>query len=114
MKHPTRARKSRHLERLLDEPGRPLQSISRMAHHALTELLHLWPLWVSLGAVVVIGVAAVSRIRRKRLAHGGRLVTIGVPPEVEPAGALLLWSALHDLLRPHLARILSGQPHLAW
>ncbi len=41
-------------------------------------------------------------------------MTIGVPPDVDPGGALLLWSALHDLLRPRLARLLSGQPHLAW
>ncbi len=41
-------------------------------------------------------------------------MTIGVPPDVDAGGALLLWSALHDLLRPRLARLLGGQPHLAW
>lgn len=114
MAHRSRSRKSRHLERLLDEPGRPLQSISRIAHHALTVLVHLWPLWASLVVLVVVCVSTVRRLRTTRLAQGARLVTIGVPPEVDPAGALLLWSALHDLLRPHLARFLTGQPHLAW
>ena len=55
-----------------------------------------------------------ARLRERRLAEGARLLAIGVPPEVDPDGALLLWSALHDLLRPRLARFLSGQPQLAW
>lgn len=37
-----------------------------------------------------------------------------MPPELEAEGALLLWSALHDLLRPRLARLFAGQPQLAW
>ena len=37
-----------------------------------------------------------------------------MPPELEAEGALLLWSALHDLLRPRLARLLGGQPQLVW
>ncbi|HEU6443766.1 MAG TPA: TraM recognition domain-containing protein [Gaiellaceae bacterium] len=56
----------------------------------------------------------VGRLRERRLAAGARLIAVGVPPEVEPEGALLLWSALHDLLRPRLARLLRGQPQLAW
>ena len=55
-----------------------------------------------------------GRLRERRLANGARLIAIGVPPDVEPEGALLLWSALHDLLRPRLARLLAGQPQLAW
>ncbi len=39
---------------------------------------------------------------------------IGVPPNVQSQGALLLWSALHDLLLGQMARLLIGQPHLAW
>jgi hypothetical protein len=31
--------------------------------------------------------------------EGAQLVTVGVPPDVEPTGGLLLWQALHDLLR---------------
>ena len=48
------------------------------------------------------------------LAREARLITIGVPPEVAQDGGVLLWSALHDLLRPRLARLLAGQPHLSW
>src|SRR5439155_1444762 len=57
---------------------------------------------------------ALTRARERKLAKGARLISLAVPPTVEPAGALLLWSALHDLLRPRLTRLLGGQPQLAW
>ena len=101
-------------ESWLKEPDRPLQRLPNVAHHALVMIEHIAPLL----AVLLTGIAAlilvVGRMRRHRLAAGARLVRIGVPPEVQPQGALLLWSALHDLLRPHLTRLLTGQPHLAW
>ena len=75
---------------------------------------HVAPILGVLLAWSVALVLAIGRVRRRRLAVGARQVTIGVPPDVEPGGALLLWSALHDLLRPRLARLLAGQPHLAW
>jgi Type IV secretion-system coupling protein DNA-binding domain/TraM recognition site of TraD and TraG len=103
------------VERLLDEPGRPLHSLPSLAHHALSAAERLAPL---AGAVVLalgLGALALRRARRRRLARGARVVTIGVPPDVDAgAGALLLWSALHDLIRPHLSRLIGGQPHLGW
>ncbi len=48
------------------------------------------------------------------MSSGSRLLQLAVPPELDVDGALLLWSALHDLLRPRLARLLGGQPQLAW
>jgi hypothetical protein len=91
-----------------------LQSVPKIAHRVVSEAAHLWPILAALVLAVSAAVIIIARLRRRRLADGARLVTIGVPPEVDPAGAVLLWSALHDLLRPHLARFLSGQPHLAW
>jgi hypothetical protein len=75
---------------------------------------HVWPFFaVTLAGIGVVGLV-VRRARRRRLARGARLVQIGVPPSVQPQGALLLWSALHDLLLGQMARLLIGQPHLAW
>src|SRR5262249_25959038 len=37
-----------------------------------------------------------------------------VPPELDPQAAGVLWKSLHDLLRPPLARLVRGQPHLGW
>jgi hypothetical protein len=105
----------RTLERLLDEPGRPLHSLPGIAHHALDAVEHFAP--VALAVAVALGLAALAlrRARRRRLARGARVVTVGVPPEVDAGGgALLLWSALHDLIRPHFSRLIGGQPHLAW
>ena len=75
---------------------------------------HVAPILAVMLVAVWVLVLVVGRVRRRRLASGSRQVTIGVPPDVDPGGALLLWSALHDLLRPRLARLLGGQPHLAW
>jgi hypothetical protein len=56
----------------------------------------------------------IRRGRRQRLASSARLVLIGVPPNVQAQGGLLLWSALHDLLVGQVARLLGGQVHVAW
>ena len=113
MRHRSRP-SGRHIERLLNEPGRPLQTLEAMAHRALLSVEQIWPLLALLLAVCVLGAFIVGGARRRRLAQGARIVTVGVPPDVDATGAPLLWSALHDLLRPHLARILGGQPHIAW
>jgi TraM recognition site of TraD and TraG len=113
MRHRSRST-DRHLERLLNEPGRPLQALPTVAHRVADELAHLWPVLAAFAVLLTLTMLAVRALRRRRLAHGARVVTIGVPPEVDPVGAQLLWAALHDLIRPHLARILVGQPHLAW
>jgi hypothetical protein len=103
------------VERLLDEPGRPLHSLSSIAHHALSALEHFAPLAGILALLLALGVLALREARGRRLASGARIVRIGVPPEVDAgAGALLLWSAMHDLLRPRGLRLIAGQPHLAW
>lgn len=107
-------RHTRALERLLEEPGRPLHSLPSIAHNALSVAEHLAPVLLAAALALGAGAVVLRRVRRRRLARGARLVRIGVPPELDPASARLLWSALHDLLRPRMARLLAGQPHLAW
>ena len=52
--------------------------------------------------------------QQRRLTRDGRCVAILPPPEVDPAGAAVLWSNLVALLRPALQRGLTGQPHLSF
>lgn len=112
--NPRSRRHTHKLERLLDEPGRPLQSLPTIAHHALSAVEHFAPILLAVALALGAGALVLRRARRRRLARGARVVTVGVPPEVDTGGALLLWSALHDLIRPRFSRLMSGQPHLAW
>ncbi len=107
--HPNRA-----LERYLLEPNRPLHEGFAFAHRALGTIEHLALLAGALALAVTIGVLLLRALQRNLLPRGARLVRIGVPPDVQDTGGHLLWSALHDLLRPRLARVLIGQPHLSW
>jgi hypothetical protein len=102
------------VQRWLDEPNRPLRSLPTLAHHALSNVEPFLPVLAVLVAGALALILILGRVRRWRLARGARLVRIGIPPEVQPHGALLLWSALHDLLLPNPARLLTGQPHLSW
>jgi hypothetical protein len=102
------------LVRFLRDPARSLTHALSVVEHAAVRALPL-----ALGACALIGAAllvrlVLARVRERRLARGARLLQLAVPPELDPDGALLLWSALHDLLRPRLARLLAGQPQLAW
>jgi|HubBroStandDraft_6_1064221.scaffolds.fasta_scaffold21659_3 hypothetical protein len=107
---------NRTLERWLIEPQRPTREALGVLDHVLSIVEHVAP--VVAGVALAIG--AVVLLARLFVAHrpvsgaSARLVTVGVPPEVEPAGGLLLWQALHDLLRPRWARLIAGQPHLSW
>ncbi|MEV5576817.1 hypothetical protein AB0L06_42915 [Spirillospora sp. NPDC052269] len=57
---------------------------------------------------------AVLRARQRRMAAGSRCVEIQPPPQADLASAHALWSNLMGLLRPAWARVLFGQPHLAF
>lgn len=100
--------------RMLD----PVEWLTRAAHLAENTAWHDWPqttvaLAVSAGTVVS-GLRALRRNRRTRLMVGARVLEIACPPESSPAGALTLWGNLLGLHRPRLARLLHGQPHLAF
>jgi hypothetical protein len=69
-----------------------------------------------LGAVAVFGLtfSALRRKQHRRLMAGSRLVHVLAPPEVDPRGALTLWTNLVALLRPQWRRALGTQPHLGF
>jgi len=102
------------LERFLRSPWQGMAHALATLLHALSHLLPLAPVLVATAVALVAVRQLATRWGERRRAHGARLLELAVPPELEPEGALLLWSSLHDLLRPRLARLLSGQPQLAW
>ncbi len=53
-------------------------------------------------------------MRRGRLDKGGRKIAILPPAAADPRGGLAFWMGLHSLLRPRWARLVFGQPHVAW
>lgn len=98
---------------LRDPSGGLVRAFAHVEHIAV----HLLPFGAGicvLALAVVVARLVLVRLRERRLAEGARLIQLAVPPELDADGALLLWSALHDLLRPRLARLLGGQPQLAW
>ncbi|MCW3019684.1 MAG: hypothetical protein JWN10_1992 [Solirubrobacterales bacterium] len=102
------------LIRFLRDPSRELAHALAVFTHALAQLLPLALAVVACAIVALVARIVLSRVRDARLARGARLLELAVPPEPDPDGALLLWSSLHDLLRPRVARLLGGQPQLAW
>lgn len=112
--HPHASHQSRTIERFLLEPDWPLREVLAFAHHLVSAVEGIVPVIAGLALTTVIAVTMIHAAQLRRLPREARLVRIGVPPEVDTQGALMLWSALHDLLRPPLARLFAGQPHLAW
>jgi hypothetical protein len=102
------------LIRFLRDPSRELAHALEGLAHAASQLLPFGLGICALAAALVVARAVLARVRERRLAAGARLIELAVPPELDTDGALLLWSALHDLLRPPLARLLTGQPQIAW
>lgn len=100
--------------RFLEDPAGEL---ARLLSQALAELAEQLPLIGAAAVVVVVALvgAVLARRRRQRSrAAGARLLRIAVPPQVDVGQAELLWAGLHDLLRPRLARLIGGQPQVAW
>ena len=77
-----------------------------------------WPqISITAGCAAYSGTATVSRLRRhrrNRLLTGARVLEIACPPESSPSGAVTLWGNLLGLHRPRLARLVHGQPHVAF
>ncbi|GIF98771.1 type IV secretory system conjugative DNA transfer family protein [Catellatospora citrea] len=74
--------------------------------------------WAALSAVPVLagGWCAHTRLlawRHRRLTTGAKLVTVAVPPQVDPAGAAAFWTTAAGLLRTSgWRRHVYGTPHL--
>jgi hypothetical protein len=98
----------------LRDPSRQLAHAASTVAHALVHLLPLALLTSVIVATFLLTRLVLARLREQRLARGARLLELAVPPELNIDGALLLWLSLHDLLRPRVARLVGGQPQLAW
>lgn len=96
------------------DPAAPLDRAREIGRGILPELAAVAPRVVLVALGVVAAVAAMRWWGSHRRARRARWIRIGVPPRADPAAAPLLWAALHDLLRPRLARLLGGQPQIAW
>jgi hypothetical protein len=91
-----------------------LERARDLGRGVLPQLLAVAP---TIALATIAGVSMVAVVRwsvARRRARRARWIGIGVPPRADPAGAALLWAALHDLLRPRLARLFGGQPQIAW
>src|SRR5438105_11657553 len=102
------------LVRLLRDPDAELRQFLTLIRHALGQALPYLGALAGLAFALVLAPWLLRRRRGRRLAERARLVRIAVPPELDPQAAGVLWKTLHDLLRPRLARLLQGQPHISW
>ena len=102
------------LVRFLRDPSRELARALSLVEHHVAHFLPFAIAFCACAAAFLVTRLLLARIRERRLADGAHLLQLAVPPELDIEGALLLWSALHDLLRPRLARLFGGQPQLAW
>jgi len=96
------------------DPTVLLEHARTLGRGILTELTALAPAGGGVALATVTAIAGVRWWTARRRALGARFIQIGVPPSADPAAARLLWAALHDLLRPRFARLLGGQPQIAW
>jgi uncharacterized protein DUF87 len=82
---------------------------------AIVESITRWAPTVGAAlAMAVLVLTAWRRVQHRRLERDARMITVLVPPAVDPAGANTLWSNMIGLLRPWWSRTISGQPHLAF
>src|SRR5919204_3082667 len=102
------------LVRLLRDPDGELRQLLDQIRDVLAQALPYLAAIAGLALALTLALWLLYRRRATRLAENARLVRIAVPPELDPQAADVLWKSLHDLLRPPLARLLQGQPHLSW
>ena len=106
------------LGRYLEHPGATTTRIVHsLVHSVAASAGRVAPLLVCLGVAVTALAVATLVVRRRavaRTATGGRLVQILAPPDVDPEGAVTLWTNLVALLRPAWRRLATGQPYVAF
>lgn len=105
------------LQRFLEDPNRTNGALV----HAVGYWLQSVAVYVGVGVLVVVGIViGVGALRRwmsqrwRGDGSGDRILEIELPPTINPDAASLLWTNLHDLLRPKWRRLFDGQPHLAF
>jgi hypothetical protein len=93
-------------------------AVTREILHALAHLLARVGLdALPLVALVVAGAVAIAVARQRALGRQqgeGRSISVLSPPEVDTAGAEMLWMNLVALLRPAWRRLVFGQPHVGF
>jgi hypothetical protein len=103
------------LERLARDP---VGTLSHWWHTGAAILAAYAPLLIAISLAAAVTTAAARvwlyRWRRARLAEGARLITVQVPPQVDPGSAEAFWANMTGLLRPRWRRLLHGQPHVAF
>jgi hypothetical protein len=102
------------ISHLLRDPDGGWHALAELAHKLLARLVELAPGLALVVLAAALAVVLLGRLRDRHSSRAGRVIEVGVPPDADPDGAVLLWAALHDLLRARLRRVLCGQPHLAW
>jgi uncharacterized protein DUF87/type IV secretory system conjugative DNA transfer VirD4/TraG family protein len=99
---------------LLRDPTLPFERLLALGRQALGELAAAAPVLVGVTIAVAATIVALGRWQAARRGAGARWIRIGVPPSANPDAAGLLWTGLHELLRPRFVRLLAGQPQIAW
>jgi hypothetical protein len=107
---------------LVDGIPRIGHGLDQLTRDVAAWLLASWPALLPTTAAGVAGLAAAAHLLRwwrgrrqlRRWHTRARLVTILPPPRVDPDGGEALWANLIGLLRPYWARLVHGQPHLAF
>ena len=103
------------LAHFLSHPGAETSRVLHHLGHALATFgIVALPVLAGASLVVVLAVAMARRRQYERMAAGARLVHVLAPPEVDPRGAVTLWTNLVALLRPAWRRVLGSQPHLGF
>ncbi|WP_143467076.1 type IV secretory system conjugative DNA transfer family protein [Lentzea kentuckyensis] len=103
------------LEDYLRDPAGVLRTVlARLSAWAVLYGPVAVPLTATVLAAVVTGRWWWRRRCHQRWITDARTITVLAPPTVDPAGGEALWAQLVGLLRPAWARLLTGQPHLAF
>jgi hypothetical protein len=102
------------LAQFLAHPGAETDMVLHHIGHVLAAVgIVVVPVLTGASLVVGLAGAVVRRRQYRRMAVHARSVHVLAPPEVDPHGAVTLWTNLVALLRPAWRRALGGQPHLA-
>lgn len=105
------------LARYLLDPSRANHEAAGAARSYLQRFLTFFvPFAVAACALaIIVGLVVIAlRVSRRTALSPGVLYEVDLPPNTEPKAALMMWTNLHDLLRPRWKRLIGGQPHLSF
>jgi len=103
------------LGRYLLHPGQDTSVVVHRVLHLLVHFAHVAaPILAVTTALVVLAGLAMLLARRQRSVGEAQLVAVAPGPEVDPAGAEVLWNALHGILRRTRWAALTGRPHVSF